>query len=181
MSETFRAFLRALPDFPDSLPGFDPGSAPQDPAALFRRWLDEALAAGQQQPHAFSLATVGQAPGGQQPSARMLILKNIDDDGWHFATSRTSRKGLELEATPRAAMNFHWPSQGRQVRTAGPVTKLSAEASALDWAARPRADGSTNPSWQLYALKPTEFEFWQASNDGRHIRHVLGPDGSPTG
>jgi len=178
MSETFRKFLRTLPDFPESLPGFDPENAPADPVELFKQWLDEALAAGEQQPHAFSLATVS---AGQQPSSRMLILKNIDDDGWHFATSRTSRKGRELAEAPRAAMNFYWPSQGRQVRVAGPVVELSAEASAVDWHERPRADGSDNPNWQLYAVQPTEYEFWQASNDGEHVRHRLGPDGNRPG
>jgi pyridoxamine 5'-phosphate oxidase len=182
MSESFRTFLRTLPDFPADLPRFDPDKAPQDPAGLFTQWLDEALAAGEQQPHAFSLATVGPGSGGgQQPSSRMLILKNIDDDGWHFATSRSSRKGRELGEEPSAAMNFYWPSLGRQVRVAGPVVELSAEASARDWAERPRSDGRGNPSWQLYAIRPAEIEFWQASNDGRHVRHRFGRDGAPLG
>jgi pyridoxamine 5'-phosphate oxidase len=176
MSETFRKFLRTLPDFPADLPRFDPATAARNPVELFKQWLDEALDAGEQQPHAFSLATVS---AGQQPSSRMLILKNIDGDGWHFATSRTSRKGQELDIVPQAAMNFYWASLGRQVRVAGPVVQLSAEASARDWAERPRADGSTNPNWQLYAVQPTEFEFWQGSNDGGHVRHRLGPDGAP--
>jgi pyridoxamine 5'-phosphate oxidase len=174
MSDSFRQQLRALPDFPDVLPGFDPASAPADPAELFRQWLDEALAAGERQPHACSLATVD---GQGQPSSRMLILKNIDDDGWHFATSRTSRKGRELRGNPRAALNFYWPSLGRQVRVAGPVVELSAEASARDWDERPRSDGGGNPDWQLYAVQPVEIEFWQASHDGTHIRHRFGPDG----
>jgi len=182
MSETFRKFLRTLPDFPADLPGFDPDSAPQDPALLFKQWLDEALDSGERPPHAFSLATVGGgADSGPQPSSRMLILKNIDDDGWHFATSRTSRKGRELAESPRAAMNFYWPGLGRQVRVVGPVSELSAEASAVDWHERPRADGSDNPHWQLYALQPTEIEFWQASNDGQHVRHRVGPDGQALG
>ncbi|MGC0237943.1 pyridoxine/pyridoxamine 5'-phosphate oxidase [Arthrobacter sp. SD76] len=178
MSETFRKFLRTLPDFPADLPRFDPATAARNPVELFKQWLDEALDAGEQQPHAFSLATVS---AGQQPSSRMLILKNIDGDGWHFATSRTSRKGQELDVVPQAAMNFYWASLGRQVRVAGPVVQLSAEASARDWAERPRADGSTNPNWQLYAVQPTEFEFWQGSDDGGHVRHRLGPDGAPEG
>ena len=150
MSETFRKFLRTLPDFPSGLPAFDPEKAPQEPALLFKQWLDEALDAGEQQPHAFSLATVGAASGdGPQPSSRMLILKNIDDDGWHFATSRTSRKGRELAELPRAAMNFYWARLGRQVRVAGTVVELSTEASAVDWHERPRADGTDNPHWQL--------------------------------
>ena len=139
MSESFRQFLRALPDFPRLLPDFDPATAPDDPAELFRQWLAEALAAGVPQPNACSLAT---ADANGRPSSRMLILKNIDDDGWHFATSRKSRKGLELAENPSAALNFYWPQQGRQVRVAGAVVELSAEASAADWQARPAADAS---------------------------------------
>jgi len=173
VSETLRARLRALPDFPDDLPSFDPATAPADPAELFLSWLDGALAAGVRQPHAFSLATVGAGTGtaAGAPSSRMLILKDLDEDGWQFATARTSRKGRELAANPQAAMNFYWSELGRQVRLVGRVVELSAEASARDWAARPAADGSTNPAWQLYAVRPTEVEFWQASADRHHIRH----------
>lgn len=168
MSDSFRLMLRALPDFPEDLPGFDPAQAPADPADLFRSWLDEALAAGVRQPHAFSLAT---ADAGGNLSSRMLILKNLDDDGWHFATSRTSRKGRELSANPRAAMNFYWSELGRQIRVSGSVVQLSDEASARDWDERPAGDGSANPEWQLYALQPVEIEFWQADPGRRHIRH----------
>ena len=168
MSESFRSMLRSLPDFPADLPVFDPASAPPDPADLFRAWLDEALAAGVPQPHSFSLATVGAAG---MPSSRMLILKNLDAEGWHFATSRASRKGRELTRHPLAAMNFFWSALGRQVRVVGTVVELSVDASAADWAERPGADGSLNPSWQLYALRPVEVEFWQADPGRRHVRH----------
>lgn len=180
MSASFRRYLRALPDFPEDLPDFDPAAAPADPAELFRQWLAEALAAGEPQPHACSLATVGAIA---QPSSRMLILKDIDDDGWHIATSRTSRKGKELAVNPRAALNFYWPLQGRQVRVAGGIVELSAAASAADWAARPAADGNKNPDWQLYAVQPHEIEFWQARHDRRHVRHRYGagPDSQGPG
>jgi pyridoxamine 5'-phosphate oxidase len=171
VSDTLRARLRALPDFPDDLPAFDPATAPADPVELFLDWLETALAAGVRQPHAFSLATVAATATGGAPSSRMLILKDLDADGWQFATARTSRKGRELAATPLAAMNFYWSQLGRQVRLVGPVVELSAEASARDWAARPAADAAPNPAWQLYALRPTEVEFWQASADRHHIRH----------
>lgn len=173
MSETFRRLLRALPDFPDALPDFDPDAAPADPADLFRLWLEEALAAGVPQPNACSLATADELG---RPSSRMLILKDIDGDGWHFATSRASRKGHELAVNPHAALNFFWQQQGRQVRVAGTVVELSAEASDADWRARPGADGSDNPDWQLYALRPREIEFWQARHDRRHLRHRFGPE-----
>ncbi|MCY7405092.1 MAG: pyridoxamine 5'-phosphate oxidase family protein [Cryobacterium sp.] len=168
MSESLQRRLRALPDFPDQLPVFDPARAPADPVDLFLDWLEHALAAGVLQPHAFSLAT---STIGGLISSRMLILKNIDDGTWQFASTRSSRKGTELAANPHAAMNFYWASLGRQVRVVGAVTLLSAEASALDWEERPGADGRANPDWQLYALHPTEVEFWQASPDLHHIRH----------
>jgi len=170
VTESFRSLLRALPDFPASLPPFDAKAAESDPALLFQGWLAAALAAGVPQPHAFSLAT---ATAAGQPSSRMLILKDIDEAGWHFASSATSRKGLELSENPRAAMNFYWPQQGRQVRVVGSVVELSAQASARDWDERPGADGRPNPSWRLYALQPTEFEFWQASADRNHVRYRI--------
>ena len=167
-----RRKLRALPDFAENLPSFDPATAPEDPAELFLAWLDEALAAGIPQPHAFSLAT---ADAAGNLSSRMLILKNLDGDGWHFATSRTSRKGRELEENPRAAMNFYWHGLGRQIRVSGNVVQLSAEASRRDWDERPNSDGAPNPQWQLYALAPREIEFWQADPGRRHIRHTYTP------
>jgi len=168
MSESFRQLLRALPDFGDILPHFDPATASPDPTVLFREWFDEALAEGIPQPHAFSLAT---ATADAVVSSRMLILKDIDDGNWQFATSKLSRKGRELTANPNAAMNFYWSALGRQVRVCGAVHELSAEESAADWNARPATDGSVNAAWQLYALRPTEIEFWQASTDRHHVRH----------
>lgn len=168
MNDLLRSRLRALPDFPDTLPEFRPETAPEDPAELFLDWLETAIGAGVPQPHAFSLAT---ADAAGRLSSRMLILKNLDDDGWHFATSRSSRKGRELAAHPGAAMNFYWPQLGRQVRVAGTAVGLSAQASAADWDERPGADGTPNPLWQLYALRPSEIEFWQARADRHHVRH----------
>ena len=168
MTDSLRRQLRALPDFPDNLPIFDPDTAPSDPITLFLDWLGAALAADLSSPHAFSLATSG-ADGAV--SSRMLILKDIEAGDFYFASSRASRKGRELAANPRAAMNFYWPAVGRQIRVVGTVVLRSIEESAADWADRPGADASLNPQWQLYALQPTEFEFWQASADRHHIRH----------
>ncbi|MDJ0376197.1 pyridoxamine 5'-phosphate oxidase family protein [Cryobacterium sp. PH31-L1] len=175
MSDSLRRRLRVLPDFPDLLPAFDPVLAPSDPVELFLNWFEHALAAGVLQPHAFSLAT---ATAESAVSSRMLILKNIepaaagvDFGAWQFASTRGSRKGRELASNPQAAMNFYWATLGRQVRVVGEVFLLSAEASALDWEERPGADSQANPEWQLYALHPTEVEFWQASSDRHHIRH----------
>ena len=60
--------------------------------------------------------------------------------------------------------------------SAEPVAGETAEASAADWHARPGADGSDNPDWQLYAVRAREIEFWQARHDREHIRHRYGSD-----
>jgi pyridoxamine 5'-phosphate oxidase len=174
VNESLRERLRALPDFPEILPEFDVAAAPENPRDLFLLWLEEALAIGSANAHTFSLST---ATTDGKASGRMLILKDLDSRGWHFATSRTSRKGRELTATPWAAMTFYWPEHGRQLRLAGPVSELSAEESAADWDARPGTTGDVNVNWQVYALQPTEIEFWQASHDRRHIRHRYEPRG----
>lgn len=165
--------LRALPAFPADLPVLDPDSAPEDPNVLFMTWLEEAIATGSRQPHAMTFVTA--RPDGI-PVARTLILKDIDD-GYRFSTHRTSRKGRELAAEPRASMVFFWRESGRQVRITGIVRQLSSDDSQRDWEARPSYTGSPNPDWQLYALVPDEFEFMQAREDRNHTRLEYVRDG----
>ncbi|MGW4107413.1 pyridoxamine 5'-phosphate oxidase family protein, partial [Streptomyces sp. NPDC004976] len=102
-----------------TLPPFDPGAAPAAPLPLFARWLAEAAAAGQPEPHTMSLATTD-AEG--LPDARIVMLHGADERGWSFATHAHSRKGGQLAARPYAALVFYWPVLGRQVRVRGPVT-----------------------------------------------------------
>ncbi|NYE93811.1 pyridoxamine 5'-phosphate oxidase [Psychromicrobium silvestre] len=173
MSDELRRRLRGLPVFPEQLPELDLKSSPAQPGELFLDWLEQAISAGLLQPHAFSLATAAVTGA---PSSRMLILKNLEQDRWYFATSRLSRKGLELAQNPQAAMNFYHAEPGRQVRVCGPVRLLSAEASAQDWQERPSSDGAKNPDWQLYALEALEVEFWQARHDRQHRRLIYRRD-----
>jgi pyridoxamine 5'-phosphate oxidase len=97
-----------------------------DPLTLFRRWFDDAVAAGAFEPEAVALATA--TPEGR-PSARMVLAKGVDERGFAFYTNYGSRKGGELESNPRAALLFHWPVLGRQVRIEGPVERLAGEES----------------------------------------------------
>jgi pyridoxamine 5'-phosphate oxidase len=97
-----------------------------DPLALFRRWFDAAGGAGTAEPEAVALATA--TPDGR-PSARMVLAKGVDERGFAFYTNYGSRKGGELEANPRAALLFHWPALGRQVRVEGDVERLPREES----------------------------------------------------
>jgi len=128
-----RELLRGLPVFSGDLPLFDPAAADRDPAAEFAAWLSAAVAAGVPEPHAMTVSTADEQG---RPSARVLILKNVDRDGWQFASGAESRKGRELAANPWAALTFYWPQQGRQVRVRGQVRPLPAEAGARDFLAR---------------------------------------------
>lgn len=168
MSESLRDRLRALPDFPEQLPEFDPATAPAAAHELFLQWLEHALANGVAQPHACTLSTAG--PTGHV-TARTLILKDLVDGAWVFAGARSTRKGIDLAANPSAALTFYWPEVGRQVRVTGEVEELSSEVAAADWAARPAVSEPHNPDWAAWALTPTEVEFWQARHDRQHVRH----------
>ncbi|MEJ7634785.1 pyridoxamine 5'-phosphate oxidase family protein [Aeromicrobium sp.] len=171
MPDSLRSQLRSLPVFAGPLPDFELDSALDDPEELFVEWLESAIAAGVPEPHAMSLATVD---AGGQPSSRVLVLKDLTAAGWQFATGRTTRKGRELRATQVAALNFYWQQLGRQVRVAGTVIELTAEESAADFRARPGwSEGAPiDPDWQLYAIRATEVEFWQADRDRHHRRLI---------
>ena len=169
------ARLRALPAFPAELPVLEAAGLPEDPNQLFAEWLDAAIASGARQPHAMDFVTVRDDG---MPIGRTLIVKDIDEDGYHFSTHRTSKKGAELANNSRASMVFFWRESGRQVRISGVVVPLSEEASQRDWEARPSYTGAPNPDWQRYALRPVEFEFMQAREDRQHTRIEYLHDGT---
>jgi pyridoxamine 5'-phosphate oxidase len=94
--------------------------AGEDPFAIARRWLAEAEAAEINDPNAMALASVGE---GGLPNVRMVLLKEIADDGFVFYTNYGSAKGQELSAHPMAAGVLHWKSLRRQLRVRGTVTR----------------------------------------------------------
>lgn len=107
-----------------------------EPIAMFRRWLRDVVAAGLHEPNAMVVATV--APDGQ-PSARMVLLKGLDERGFVFFTNYDSRKGAELAANARCALLFPWQDLERQVRVEGTVERLADEENAAYFRTRPRA------------------------------------------
>jgi pyridoxamine 5'-phosphate oxidase len=107
----------------------------EDPLTLFREWLDEARASGTPEPEAMAVATA--TPEGA-PSVRMVLMKGHDERGIVFFTNYASRKGEELESNPSAALLFHWPALGRQVRIEGPVTRVDRAESEAYARSRPR-------------------------------------------
>ena len=99
-----------------------------DPFALFDTWLAEAGKTEPNDPNAMTLATA--TPDGR-PSARIVLLKGADHDGFVFYTNTQSRKGGELAANQAVALLFHWKSLARQIRIEGraaPVTPAEADA-----------------------------------------------------
>lgn len=110
-------------------------AAALDPIAEFRDWFALAAEGATSDPIEMSLATVD-AFG--HPSIRIVLLKGIDERGFHFFTNYESRKGHELAAHPRAALCWHWPWRSLQVRAEGEVERLSAAESDAYFASRPR-------------------------------------------
>lgn len=184
----------------DEAASLGPESVDPDPITQFRRWYDEAVAAGVRQPDAMTLATntvVGDV------SARTVLLRGLDEDGFAFFTNLESAKGTELSAHPRAALVFHWREQERQVRVVGPVRRVDDAAATRYWDSRPRGhrisawaspqsrvvdraeletrvaeieaqyandDPPLPPFWGGFAVGIDELECWQGRPDRLHDR-----------
>ena len=119
----------------NNLESLDEGLIDRNPISQFQGWFDDAISAKLPMPDAMSLATV--TPDGR-PTARMVLLKQVDADGFVFFTNYQSSKARQLEINPYAALVFYWPQFERQVRVEGKVEKTSAEESATYFKTRPR-------------------------------------------
>jgi pyridoxamine 5'-phosphate oxidase len=113
-----------------------------DPIAMFRRWYDDAHAAGLHEPNAMVVATVS---ADFAPAARLVLLKGVSDEGFVFYTNTGSRKGTELAGNPRIALLFPWHPLERQVRVDGTATLLPRTEVDDYFAVRPR--GSQLGAW----------------------------------
>jgi pyridoxamine 5'-phosphate oxidase len=122
--------------------GLTEREAGTDPLSLFRRWFDQAIAAELSDPNAMTLATC--TPDGI-PSARVVLLKNLDDRGFTFFTSYESRKGREMAMNPRVALVFLWQQLERQVRVEGSVEVVTPAESDAYYVTRPL--GSRLGAW----------------------------------
>lgn len=120
----------------------EPADAGENPFSFFRKWLDEALAAGVPEPNAMTLAT---ADASGLPHARIVLLKGMEDERFVFYTNYKSNKAAEISGNGHAALVFFWPELERQVRIEGPVEKVDASISDAYFAVRPR--GSQLGAW----------------------------------
>ena len=107
-----------------------------DPYALFAQWLQEAVGKELNDPNAMALAT---ADAEGAPDVRMVLLKDVDPQGFVFYTNLESAKGRQLADNPRAALLFHWKSLRRQVRVRGQITPVSDDEADAYFATRARA------------------------------------------
>jgi pyridoxamine 5'-phosphate oxidase len=122
-----------------------------NPIAQFQKWFAQAeiaLAKNQLDVNAGTLAT---ADKNGIPSARIVLLKGLDERGFTFFTNYGSRKGRELAENPNAALVFYWQELERQVCIAGSVKKISREESENYFKSRPRGS-------QLAALASNQSE-----------------------
>ena len=147
--------------------GIDPATLPECPLVAFDVWLGEALAAGLPEPNAMTLATVS-AEG--LPKARIVLLKDVDDEGFVFFTNYESAKGRELAAHAVAALVFLWLPLERSVRVEGRVERVDATTSDAYFAQRPRASqlgANASPQSQVVADR-SEIERAFAEAEARH-------------
>ncbi|AEA61882.1 MULTISPECIES: pyridoxamine 5'-phosphate oxidase [Burkholderia] len=112
----------------------DEADVASDPIRQFDKWFKEALDAQLPEPNTMTLATVD-AEG--RPSARIVLIKGVDERGFVFFTNYESRKGREIAHNPHAALLFYWIELERQVRIEGRIEKTSAAESDSYFASRP--------------------------------------------
>jgi pyridoxamine 5'-phosphate oxidase len=109
---------------------------PHNPLLLFQLWFDQAVKAQCPEPNSMTLATADQVGN---PSARIVLLKGADQNGFTFFTNYESQKGRDLAIRPQAALLFHWHELERQVRIKGLVERVSAAESDEYFHSRPAA------------------------------------------
>lgn len=145
------------------------------PIAQFERWWDEWLDTDPYDAAACVLAT---ATLKGAPSARFVLCRGVDADGFAFYTNQESRKAEELRSNPHAALTFGWSTLARQVRIEGPVSIVAADAADAYWASRPR--GSQIGAW---ASDQSEVVDGRSDLDRRQAeaeaRFGAGDDGDP--
>ena len=113
----------------------DETTVDRDPIKQFRGWFDDAIASGSRLPESMTLAT---ATLDGKPSARVVLLKNVDANGFVFYTNYRSAKAKELDENPQAALVFYWVGLDRQVRVQGKIERVSSAESDQYFKTRPR-------------------------------------------
>ncbi|CAG4997449.1 Pyridoxine/pyridoxamine 5'-phosphate oxidase [Dyadobacter sp. CECT 9275] len=154
-----------------TLKGLSEEDLEANPMAQFSRWFDEVIASGLTEPNAMLLSTVSD----KRPSARIVLLKDLDPTGFVFFTNYKSKKGQEMEANPQVSLTFFWKELERQVRIEGSVEKVATEESDSYFASRPR--GSQLGAWvsdQSHTIKDrhhleNQLSYFEAAFEGKPV------------
>lgn len=120
----------------------DKGDLNDDPIAQFKKWFQDALDSGVLEPTVMSLSTVD--PQGE-PSSRIVLLKDVDNEGFTFYTNHESDKGNDIEYNPNVALLFFWGELERQVRIKGVAEKVDSHTATEYFQSRPK--GSQIGAW----------------------------------
>jgi pyridoxamine 5'-phosphate oxidase len=135
-------------------------NAPADPYALFHGWLLDALTHQVPEPNAMTLCTIGLDGA---PTSRIVLLKGLDERGFHFFTNYNSRKGAEITANPHASATFLWADRHRQVGIRGTIAKLPREDAESYFASRPY--GHQIGAWTSHQSQVIPGRAWLEARD----------------
>ena len=135
----------------------------EHPITQFSTWWKEALTADIDEINAMTLATA--SPDGV-PSARIVLLKGFDENGFVFFTNYNSYKSKDLQENPRACLVFFWKELERQVRITGLAQKTSAEESDEYFNSRP--EGSRIGAWASPQSEVINSRQWLEENEKKH-------------
>lgn len=147
-----------------------------DPIKQFNRWFQEAEQTNIPQPNAMTLATSSYQ---KVPSARIVLLRGVDERGFLFFTNYESRKAQEINENPTAALVFCWLQLSRQIRVEGTVEMLDREASDLYFANRPRGHQiEAHASAQSHVIKNRsilleQFKHFEHKFEGKDVPRPL--------
>jgi pyridoxamine 5'-phosphate oxidase len=164
--------IRNLKALMGSFPYFNGNDAPESPHELFIEWFQLAVDKGIREPHSMTLSTIDSCGF---PDARVLILKDVDENGWYFASSSQSEKGKQIEVNPHVALTFYWSLIGRQIRIRGKAMNLEKDESAKDFLKRGIVARAVALMGKQSAILKDQHEFEEAfSKQMQRIR--LNPD-----
>jgi len=113
----------------------DQSNVNKNPIYQFTKWFQEAIKSEALEPNAMTLSTITET---LKPSARIVLLKGVEENKFLFYTNYQSQKGKELDANPACALTFFWPELERQVRVEGICSRVDEKVSETYFQSRPR-------------------------------------------